>query len=69
LWVLPEYSFLGAIPDAAIYDPSESQAVGSVQYCLEARYNAFAFFNELNTRSTRVFNGNAQDTDTRGKRE
>lgn len=28
LWVSPQHPFLGASPDAAIYDPSESQAFG-----------------------------------------
>lgn len=28
LWVSPDYPFLGASPDAAIYDPSEPQAFG-----------------------------------------
>ena len=26
LWVSPDYPFLGAAPDAATYDPSETQA-------------------------------------------
>ena len=28
LWVSPDHPFLGASPDAAVYDPSESQAFG-----------------------------------------
>ena len=28
LWVSPDYPFLGASPDAAVYDPSELQAFG-----------------------------------------
>ncbi len=31
LWVSPDYPFLGASPDASVYDPSETQAFGFVE--------------------------------------
>ena len=31
LWISPEYPFLGASPDAAIYDPSEKKPYGFVE--------------------------------------
>ena len=31
LWVSPEYPFLGASPDASVYNPSETNAYGFVK--------------------------------------
>ena len=38
LWVSPEHPFLGAFPDAAIYDPSESQAFGFAEVKCPYKY-------------------------------
>ena len=42
LWVSSEYPFLGASPDATIYDPSESQAFGFAEIKCPYKYKDMA---------------------------